>query len=152
GYSASRPDRRPVAVTEMLRRLGDAAALTPSAVRTEAEPLVELAHAFAQEVYPELMDPSINSMPWWQTWVAAFPGAWRGRVGLVRYLFRRKEKILFVGLFLIPFLVLLWNVWLLFDFRVPRRSLAASLGLSILGLIAVALCTWLLLVGTTLLG
>jgi hypothetical protein len=136
----------------MLRMLAEAAALPPVAVRVDPELLIPLAYAFAEEVYPEQLRRGVNGMSWYQTWVAALPGAWRNRVGLFRHLFRRKEKMLFGGVLLFPFLLFVLNLWLLFDRKMPVRTLALSLLLSLLAWLAVSSTTWLIFFCLTVFG
>jgi uncharacterized protein (DUF58 family) len=132
GTSTARPDRSPARVTAMLGMLAEAAALAPTAGRVDPDTLVPLAHAFAQEVYPDLMRPSINAMPWYLTWVAAFPGAWRRRASALRYLFRRKEKLLIGGLFAVPILVAMVAMGFLFYTGISLRHLELLLPLAML--------------------
>ena len=57
----------------MLHMLADAAALLPTTSRADPEPLLPLAYSFASEVYPELLSNDVNQVPWWLTWITAFP-------------------------------------------------------------------------------
>ena len=49
--------------------LTDASGLAPTAGQTSLDVLVPLAYGFAQEVYPELMRPDLNQVPFWMTWL-----------------------------------------------------------------------------------
>jgi uncharacterized protein (DUF58 family) len=136
GVSLAAPDRRPARVVEMLRMLAEAAALPPSPVRVNPEALIPTAYSFAQEVYPELLRPGVNAMTWYQTWVAAFPGAWRHPAGFWRWLYRRKER-LFVTLYLVPIILFVVDLWLILDVRQPlwllRTALYCSLAWLVVG-------------------
>jgi hypothetical protein len=48
-----------------LNLLADAAALVPTAGRATVEGLLPLTYAFADEIYPQLLRPEINRMPFW---------------------------------------------------------------------------------------
>jgi uncharacterized protein (DUF58 family) len=63
--SILRPARNARHVSTVLNLLADAAALVPTAGRATIEGLLQLAYAFADEVYPQLLRPEINRMPFW---------------------------------------------------------------------------------------
>jgi uncharacterized protein (DUF58 family) len=65
-----RPARGPRHLIDMLNRLVDAASRPPAAGETPLVPLLRLAHAFAEEVYPEMLHRDLNSVPFWLPWVA----------------------------------------------------------------------------------
>src|SRR5262249_28494442 len=67
------PDRSPRHHNAMLNQLADAAALAPAAARVNPDELTPLAYALAQELYPELLHPSVNAMPGWRTWFVPSP-------------------------------------------------------------------------------
>jgi len=60
-----RPARGKRHLIGLLRRLAEIGRLPPSATQADAEALMQLALPLAYEVYPELMDPSLNSWRWW---------------------------------------------------------------------------------------
>jgi uncharacterized protein (DUF58 family) len=65
-----RPARGQRHLVEVLNRLVDAGARAPATDRAPLEPLVQLAHAFAEEVYPDLLRREINRVPFWLPWLA----------------------------------------------------------------------------------
>jgi uncharacterized protein (DUF58 family) len=97
GFSTVRPDRTGSHLTQMLHRLADAAALGPSAERVHPGHLLPLAYSFAQEVYPDLLRPAVNAVPWWLTWFLAIPSYTRHPRSLMAALFHRKRLMLFGG-------------------------------------------------------
>jgi uncharacterized protein (DUF58 family) len=103
---ATRPDRSPAHVTQLLQTLADAAALAPASTRIEPEHVILLAYAFAREVYPQLMQPAVNSVPFWQVCLGAFTGYSR-RFSLLRFLNRHKFKLYFIASWVIslPFII-----------------------------------------------
>jgi uncharacterized protein (DUF58 family) len=97
-----RPDRSPVHVTRMLQTLADAAALAPAAAGVDPDLLIPLAYAFARRVYPQLMRPAVNDMPFWQEWFDSTPGYTRRKFSLINYLFRRKRTIAYAAIWTLP--------------------------------------------------
>jgi uncharacterized protein (DUF58 family) len=65
-----RPARGPRHLIDVLNRLVDAAARPPAVGQTVLEPLLRLAHAFAEEVYPNMLRRDLNRAPFWLPWVA----------------------------------------------------------------------------------
>lgn len=65
-----RPARGPRHLIDMLNRLVDAASRPPAVGETPLEPLLRLAHAFAEEVYPDMLRRDLNAVPFWLPWVA----------------------------------------------------------------------------------
>src|SRR5205807_9200404 len=65
-----RPARGPRHLVTILTRLVDAAARRPAVSEAPLEPLLELGHAFAEEVYPDLLRRDINRVPFWLPWVS----------------------------------------------------------------------------------
>ncbi|HEV3143876.1 MAG TPA: DUF58 domain-containing protein [Gemmataceae bacterium] len=63
--SALRPARGQRHLVELLRHLAEAARLPPSSSAADLEALLPIAYAFAQEVYPDLLNPEVNSFRWW---------------------------------------------------------------------------------------
>jgi uncharacterized protein (DUF58 family) len=68
-----RPARGARHLVRMLNVLADAAGLAPATGQAPLPELLRLAHALAQEVYPYLMRPEINTVPFWLPWVWAQP-------------------------------------------------------------------------------
>jgi uncharacterized protein (DUF58 family) len=73
-----RPARSRPHLTQMLNRLADAAALAPTQGKATVDALIPAAYAFAQETYPQLLRPDINSFPWWLAWISP-PPTWTMR-------------------------------------------------------------------------
>jgi uncharacterized protein (DUF58 family) len=65
-----RPARGPRHLVEVLNRLVDAGARPPATGQAPLGPLVQLAHAFAEEVYPELLSRDVNRVPFWLPWLS----------------------------------------------------------------------------------
>ncbi len=105
-----RPERNRAHVGRLLHTLTDAGNLAPATRQLEPERLLSLAYSFAEEVYPELLRPERNSMPFWVYWMAAFPGHWRRRVNLLQYLHRRKLDILKLAAIKVPLALLVVNI------------------------------------------
>jgi uncharacterized protein (DUF58 family) len=118
-----RPERNRAHVSRLLHTLTDAGNLAPAVRQIEPERLLALAYTFAEEVYPELLNPERNSMPFWVNWMAGFPGYWRQRVGLMRYLHRRKLALLKLAAFGLPWVLLLVNLVLGLVLPGPERAL-----------------------------
>jgi uncharacterized protein (DUF58 family) len=97
-----RPDRSPAHVTCMLQTLADAAALAPAATGVDPDQLIPLAYAFARQVYPQLMRPAVNDMPFWQEWFDSTPGYTRRKFSLINYLFRCKRTIAYAAIWVVP--------------------------------------------------
>ncbi len=108
-----RPDRSPAHVTQVLQTLAAAAALAPASARTDPDHLIPVAYAFAREVYPHLMRPAVNDVPFWQEWFDTSPGLSRHRGSILRYLFRRKRDFYYRLTWTIPTALLLADVALL---------------------------------------
>jgi uncharacterized protein (DUF58 family) len=102
-----RPGRTGPRLTQMLHRLAGAAALDPTAARTDPERLLPLATAFAREVYPDLMAQDVNAVPWWVKWFAAYPAGSRTRPGWLRRVHRTRLRVLLAGTLGVPVFTLL---------------------------------------------
>jgi uncharacterized protein (DUF58 family) len=59
------PARTKRHLIDLLRRLSEIGRLPVASSRPDVEALIPLAHALAQEVYPDLLDPRLNSWRWW---------------------------------------------------------------------------------------
>jgi uncharacterized protein (DUF58 family) len=73
-----RPARTGRHLVQVLNLLADAAGLAPTTGRARVEDLLPLAYAFADEVYPYLLRPDLNQVPFWLTWLTPRP-AWTVR-------------------------------------------------------------------------
>lgn len=104
GATVVRPDRTGTHLTQMLNLLAEAATEAPTTGRADPEVLVPLAYAFAQDVYPELLRPSVNSMPVWLDWVESFPRYTRRAYSLLRSLHRHKPKLFYLAVAGLPLL------------------------------------------------
>jgi Protein of unknown function DUF58 len=118
-----RPERSSSHVTRLLHQLTDTANLAPVIRQADLDRLLPLAYSFAEEVYPELLRPERNAMPFWVTWMAAFPGHWRRRVGFLQYLHRRKLNFLWLATTIIPLGLLLFNLLMSFLLSAEGRAL-----------------------------
>ena len=67
---ALRPARGQRHLVEVVNRLVDAGARQPATGAAPLLPLIQLGHAFAEEVYPDLLRPDVNATPFWLPWVA----------------------------------------------------------------------------------
>jgi uncharacterized protein (DUF58 family) len=88
-----RPDRTGPHRNQMLHKLAEAAALDPANAEVHPDHLLPLASSFAAEVYPDLLHPSVNSVPWWFTWLLSFPGFQRRSRRLFERLYHRKRLV-----------------------------------------------------------
>jgi hypothetical protein len=80
--------------------------------------LTPIAHALAQEIYPDLLRSEVNRVPAWWAWLVATPRYSRHRGGWLGRLYRRKGTTLVGALALLPF-ILMVNVVSLFIEGVP---------------------------------
>jgi hypothetical protein len=69
------PARTPRHLVQLLNQLADAAGQAPTTGRVSAGTLLPLAHAFAREVYPDLLRRDLNHVPFWLPWLFSRP-AW----------------------------------------------------------------------------
>ncbi len=76
--SIARPARTPRHLVQLLHRLADASGLAPTSGQAPVGELLPLAHAFAEEVYPQLLRPDLNSVPVLFRWFGTRP-AWLTR-------------------------------------------------------------------------
>ncbi|MCI0463771.1 MAG: DUF58 domain-containing protein [Gemmataceae bacterium] len=84
-----RPARGGRHLLRLFNVLADAAALPPSTGEAPVRPLLPLAAGLAEEVYPELMRPDLNRVPFWLPWLWPLPTYPRRRphVGSHLYVF-----------------------------------------------------------------
>ncbi len=71
----ARPARTPRHLVQLLHQLADAAGLTPTTGKVRVGELIPLAYAFAREVYPYLLRPELNQVPFLLRWFGTRP-AW----------------------------------------------------------------------------
>jgi uncharacterized protein (DUF58 family) len=88
------PDRGSTHRSECLRLLAGAAARLPGQQCVNPDHLLPLAYSFAAEVYPDLLRPTVNSVPLAMTWMEGFSSYTRRlRFGLFELLHRRKSAL-----------------------------------------------------------
>lgn len=94
GFHGVAPDRGGAHRTECLRLLAMSAARLPNLERVDPDPLIPLAYNFASEVYPELLRPAVNAVPWSMIWMEGFSTySHRWRRGWFELLHRRKGAL-----------------------------------------------------------
>jgi uncharacterized protein (DUF58 family) len=135
--SYTRPARGQRHLVGLLNQLADAAGLPATAAEAPVEPLLPLAAGLAEEVYPELMRPELNHVPFWLPWFWPLPAHPRGP--------RRRRGVylvLFLLLALVPLAALGLFVWVLlsvvFEFF---TGIHRALGLAAVAAMAVAVVT-----------
>jgi uncharacterized protein (DUF58 family) len=74
GATYVRPARGARHLVGLLNRLADAAGLAPCTGRAPVDGLLPTAYAFAREVYPQLLRPELNRVPFWLPWLRPQPG------------------------------------------------------------------------------
>ena len=67
------PTRGARHLVEIMNTLTGAAALAPQTGYAPVDSLLPVAYGFAQEVYPELLHPDINRVPFWLPWLLPQP-------------------------------------------------------------------------------
>lgn len=77
------PARGPRARLDRLRSLADAADLPPASDDVPLETLVPYAMSLAQDLYPELLDPEVNRIPFWSFRLRNPLRRWRKRLASV---------------------------------------------------------------------
>jgi hypothetical protein len=140
-----RPARTPRHLVQLLQKLADVANLAPATGKAPVNTLLPLAHAFAQEVYPYLLRPEVNHVPFWLPWLWPLPAAGR-RVSPAGFLGSR----LFWLLALVPFaaLVLLSGAGIELAYRSsPWPFLVPGLFLFIAQVVGLGLIYWWLMRG-----
>lgn len=70
-----RPARTPLQLVTLLEMVARAAPLMPLVDGVASDKLLPAARSLAEEVYPELMRPSLNRYPAWVPWLSAPPPA-----------------------------------------------------------------------------
>ena len=100
GATSVRPDRGGGHLTKCLRMLADAAVRPPRQERADPNHLLPLAYSFARGVYPELLRPNVNSVPFGLTWLEGFSGySRRLPLGMFELLSRWKTELVKLDLF-----------------------------------------------------
>jgi uncharacterized protein (DUF58 family) len=141
GVTISQPDRSGRHLTQMYRLLAEATGRSPTCARIDPDRLTPLAYAFADAVYPDLLHPAVNHLPFWMQWVDAFPGFWRSQVPLFTYLFRRKQSLIVTATVMTPLILAILNI-VASQLLMPRERadlLLASWGVSVLLLLLAVL-------------
>jgi uncharacterized protein (DUF58 family) len=133
-----RPARGQRHLIGLLNELADAAGLPATTAEAPVEPLLPLAVGLAEEVYPELMRPEVNHVPFWLPWLWPLPT--HGRRPRTRR--GRAYLALFLLLALVPLAGLGLFVWVLlavvFDFF---GGIHQALGLAAVAALVVAAVT-----------
>lgn len=68
-----RPARGARHLVRLINLLADAGGLTPSSGNAQVASVLPIAHAFAQQVYPQLLRPELNHVPVWLPWLFPQP-------------------------------------------------------------------------------
>jgi uncharacterized protein (DUF58 family) len=114
--------------TACLRLLATAAARMPQRPRVDPEHLLPLAYSFTSEVYPELLRPAVNRMPFVVAWLEGFSTySVRLRLGLFERLHRHKN-----GLRTLGWWASFWSLVLPVALLVIRRKMDGPVFLSLL--------------------
>jgi uncharacterized protein (DUF58 family) len=119
GVREVRPARGPAHQTRLLRILADAACMPPTTGQADPDVLTPLAYSLAEDLYPELLRDSVNHVPGWVVWFAAFPGNRRRWRGWLEMLHRRKRLVLLWGTTIVPLMIFLLELMLLVNDLVP---------------------------------
>jgi uncharacterized protein (DUF58 family) len=143
----ARPARTPRHLVQVLHLLADAAGLTPTTGQVRVSELLPLAYGFAREVYPYLLRPDLNRVPFFLRWFGTRP-TWlirRPGVGdrLHRSLLRTALILGLVGVVsaipvalpVVCSLLLCLVYWLAGDSPSDGLSLGWGLGLALLGVL-----------------
>jgi uncharacterized protein (DUF58 family) len=83
----ARPARTPRHLVQVLHLLADAAGLAPTTGNARVGELLPLAYAFAREVYPYLLRPELNRVPFLMRWFGPRPAWLIRRPGLADRLY-----------------------------------------------------------------
>jgi uncharacterized protein (DUF58 family) len=83
----ARPARTPRHLVQVLHLLADAAGLAPTTGQARVGELLPLAYAFAREVYPYLLRPDLNRVPFLMRWFGPRPAWLIRRPGLADRLY-----------------------------------------------------------------
>jgi hypothetical protein len=83
-----RPARGSRSLVQLLNVLADAAGLAPATGEARITTLLPMAYAFAQEVYPYLLQPDLNHIPSWSAWFWPVPTYPSHPLSLRRHIFR----------------------------------------------------------------
>jgi uncharacterized protein (DUF58 family) len=83
-----KPARTRRHLVQVFNELADAAARPAGTGAVAIETHLPLAYSFAQEIYPELLAPAVNSMPGWLTFLVPFPSHWARPSSGLAFLYR----------------------------------------------------------------
>jgi uncharacterized protein (DUF58 family) len=134
----TRPARGQRHLIGMYDELADAAGLPATAAEAPVEPLLPLAAGLAEEVYPELMRPELNRVPFWLPWFWPLPAharrrpGRRGRIYLALFLLLALVPLAAVGLFAWVLLVIVFEFF---------TGVHRALGVAAVAALAVAVLT-----------
>jgi uncharacterized protein (DUF58 family) len=133
-----RPARGQRHLVNILNQLADAAALPATTAEAPAEPLLPLAYALAEELYPDLLRPEVNAVPFWLPWFWPLPAHSRrrptrgGRVYLAVFLLLALVPAGLFGLFIYVLLSLAFQLYSWFH---------VALGVAVVGALGVSALT-----------
>jgi uncharacterized protein (DUF58 family) len=139
-----RPARGRAHLNTLMRFLGEAAAAGPRARRADPELLLPLAHALAQEIYPERLDSGVNSVPFWLTWLIGGPTHPRHGHGLLDWLNRRKRTILLWATTFLPLGFFVVNILAALSDAVPAWARTTLGAFTLFGLPLIVAGAWIL--------
>lgn len=109
GAHSVRPGRGPRHLAHVLNLLADAAGLAPTSGQAPVETTVPRAYALARQVYPELLAPAVNRVPFWLPWLAPPPAYVKRQPGWLDRLYRGLPFLLPVYWFLgLGVVAILW--------------------------------------------
>lgn len=126
-----RPARGTRHLIHVLHQLADAADLAPSTGKARLTDLLPLSYAFVQEVYPDLLTPDLNRVPFWLPWLTPQPAYTIPEPTLTDRMYRYLPFIM-AGHFLVSILVLvalIFGAFFVLDtFEVPLLAAILLLG------------------------
>jgi uncharacterized protein (DUF58 family) len=93
-----RPARGARHLADLINRLTDAAGLDTLSTQDEVADLLPPAFAFAEKVYPDLLQPAVNHYPEWLTWVFPQPAYTLRRPTFADHVYQRLPSLLIVYL------------------------------------------------------
>ena len=80
-----RPARNAAHLSHLLKILADAAGLSPGAGHASVDELLPLAYSVAGQIYPDLLRPEVNHVPFWMPWLWPLP-AYTSRRSVLSFL------------------------------------------------------------------
>ena len=75
-YSGANPARTKIHMINILRRLAEVSGLQPSTEGASTDQLARRAYTLAQELYPDLIDKKVNSVPLGRLWIPLLDRWW----------------------------------------------------------------------------